>query len=614
MSVGSRVGASPLRRPALHSGAALGRIARAVPWPICLVTAAAAALRFAGLDAVGPNEFYDAAVRSMSGSLHAFLVGAFDPGGMLSIDKPPLDLWLQVVSVKLFGWSSWALKLPEALAGTLAVPLLYDALRRAAGRFAGLGAALALAVLPESVLTSRSDTMDSVMALLVIAALWLTIRAAARGERRALVLAGVALGLAFEVKLLEVLVAAPALLALLWLGSPLPAARKLRDLAAAGLALVSCGLGWVVLVSVLPGHHPWAIGSSDGSIWNAMFVFNGVGKVGAAAPLRPGGPGPLRMLVSTGWHLDVLFGCGLLGAGAIALAAVTAGTAGLAGMAGTRSRLRQLVARRELPVALALATAVWLLVGVVVFDLMRTVHARYLEALAPAVAIATGYGAAALASARSSRVSLAVGLVAMLAITAYTFRFRPPAIGWSVVALMLASCGAALLVHSGGPLAWHARWLLGGLLVTAALLFPAHESLLLVRTAANDSAGLASTDPGSAQALSRYLMPRTAGQRYELAVDEPLALAPVVIRDDRPILPLTSFGGVSLTSLRTLLEDVRAGRVRYALVGSQRCGPRQVDAAACGPAAMWIRRNGVQVTPAGVSHALRLYVLPGGPA
>ncbi|MDQ6746329.1 MAG: glycosyltransferase family 39 protein [Actinomycetota bacterium] len=605
MSVGSRVGASPLRRPALESGAALGRIARAVPWPICLVTAAAAALRFAGLGTVGPNEFYDAAVRSMSGSLHDFVFGAFDPGGLLSIDKPPIDLWLQVISVKLFGWGSWALKLPEALAGTLAVPLLYDAVRRAAGRFAGLGAALVLAVLPESVLTSRSDTMDSVMALLVIAALWLTIRAVARGERRALVLAGVALGLAFEVKLLEALVAAPGLLALHWLGSPLPAARKLRDLAAAGLALVASGLAWVVLVSLAPGHHPWAIGPSDGSIWKAMFVFNGVGKVTAASPLKPGGPGPLRMLVSTGWHADVLFGCGLLAAAVIALAGVAA---------AMRSPPRQLLARCELPLALALATAVWLLVGVVVFDLMRTVHARYLEALAPAVAIATGYGAATLASARSRGVSLAAGLVAMLAIGAYTFRFRPPAIGWSVVALTLAACGAALLVHSGGALARHARWLLAGLVVSAALLFPAHEALLLVRTGANDSAGLAATDPGSAQVLSRYLMPRTAGQRYELAVDEPLALAPLVIRDDRPILPLTSFGGIPLTSLRVLLEDVRAGRVRYGLVGAGRCRPRHAAGAACGPAALWIRHNGVEVTPGGLSRSLRLYVLPGGPA
>ncbi len=89
------------------------------------------------------------------------------------------------------------------------MPLLYDAVRRAAGTPAGLAAAAALAVLPESVLTARSDTMDSVMMLLVIAALWLTIVACQSGRRRTIVLAGVVLGLAFNVKLLEALVAVP---------------------------------------------------------------------------------------------------------------------------------------------------------------------------------------------------------------------------------------------------------------------------------------------------------------------------------------------------------------------------------------------------------------------
>ena len=74
------------------------------------------------------------------------------------------------------------------------------------------------------------------------------------------------------------------------------------------------GLSWAVIVSLLPGHHPWAIGSTDGSVWNAMFVFNGLGKVGGAPLTEPGGPGPLRLLVSTGWHSDAVFGCALLSA------------------------------------------------------------------------------------------------------------------------------------------------------------------------------------------------------------------------------------------------------------------------------------------------------------
>src|SRR5438105_3492893 len=91
-------------------GAALLRVIRSMPWEVCLITAIAAVLRLLELDDVGPNQFYDAAVRSMGLSWHNLLFGAFDPGGVLSIDKPPLDLWLQVGSVKLFGWNPAALK------------------------------------------------------------------------------------------------------------------------------------------------------------------------------------------------------------------------------------------------------------------------------------------------------------------------------------------------------------------------------------------------------------------------------------------------------------------------------------------------------------------------
>ena len=87
-------------------------------------------LRLIHIGQVPPDPFYDAAVRSMTLSWHNFFFGAFEPGGSVSIDKPPVDLWLQVASVKLLGFTSTTLKLPEALAGIAAVPLLFAAVRR----------------------------------------------------------------------------------------------------------------------------------------------------------------------------------------------------------------------------------------------------------------------------------------------------------------------------------------------------------------------------------------------------------------------------------------------------------------------------------------------------
>ena len=187
---------------------------------LAAITAGAAFLRLSHLGSVPGDPFYDAAVRSMGLSWHNFFFGAFEPDGSVSIDKPPLDLWFQVVSVKLFGFTSFALKFPEALAGTLSAPVLYAALRRPFGRGAALAAALALAVLPIEVITARSDTMDGLMMLLIVLALWSCVRATEKGSTRWLLLAAVGFGLAFNVKLLESIVPLPGLALFAYLGLP----------------------------------------------------------------------------------------------------------------------------------------------------------------------------------------------------------------------------------------------------------------------------------------------------------------------------------------------------------------------------------------------------------
>ena len=76
------------------------------------VLALAAFLDFFHLSRNGyANTYYAAAVRSMSRSWHNFFFAAFDPGALVSVDKPPLALWLEVGSAKLFGYSGVAILL-----------------------------------------------------------------------------------------------------------------------------------------------------------------------------------------------------------------------------------------------------------------------------------------------------------------------------------------------------------------------------------------------------------------------------------------------------------------------------------------------------------------------
>src|SRR6478735_2867287 len=100
------------------------------------------------------NTYYSGAVRSMSTSWHDFLFASLDHSGVMTVDKPPLALWVQALSVRLFGYHPLSMLVPQALMGVASVALLYDLVRRPFGRFAGFVAGFALAVTPMMVAVS----------------------------------------------------------------------------------------------------------------------------------------------------------------------------------------------------------------------------------------------------------------------------------------------------------------------------------------------------------------------------------------------------------------------------------------------------------------------------
>jgi 4-amino-4-deoxy-L-arabinose transferase-like glycosyltransferase len=74
------------------------------------------------------NPYYAAGVKNMLTSWSNFFFVSFD-AGFVSIDKPPLGLWIQAASAYLFGFHGWALLLPQAIAGVLSVasPIIWCA-------------------------------------------------------------------------------------------------------------------------------------------------------------------------------------------------------------------------------------------------------------------------------------------------------------------------------------------------------------------------------------------------------------------------------------------------------------------------------------------------------
>src|ERR1039458_8252269 len=99
----------------------------------------------------------------MSASWHNFFFGAADPWGTVSVDKLPGALWMQALSLRLFGFRLWAIVLPQVIEGTLTVLVLYRTVRRIAGPGAGLVSAAVLAVSPVTLLLNRGNISDSLL-------------------------------------------------------------------------------------------------------------------------------------------------------------------------------------------------------------------------------------------------------------------------------------------------------------------------------------------------------------------------------------------------------------------------------------------------------------------
>lgn len=539
------------------------RWARAERLAIVPVLLLAAVLRLWRLGRVPDDPFYDAAVRSMGGSWHLFVTGAMDPSGIVAVDKPPVDLWLQVASTRVLGFTPTALHLPEALGGTLAVFLLYDALRVLFGRAAGLAGAGVLTVLPMAVVTARSDTMDSVMAALVLGALALSARAAAPGRSRRSALglvcgAGALLGLAFEVKLFEGLLAVPALAALWWFGAGCPRRERATALAASAACFLVVALAWLSLSSLAGGPRPWAFGSTNGSAWNATFVYDGLDRLrggpgaaahhvlaspGLAPNAAPAPPGPLRLLD----------GRALVGErfGLLAAAAVVAALFALAAGAS-----RELDRRGR---AGWFALVGWLGTGLALFSVQGGLKPRYLEAVDPALAGVLG--------------------VAVVLVARRLVRGR-----------RLGPAGAALAL-------------------AAVLVLPTVTTLRAVASHAEDAGAPGALAPARTAQVSAFLRAHRFGSRYEAATVSVGKMASLVAYDGQRELPLTSTAGRPLVSVPALAAAAARGDVRYALVGGA-CSPASPDrVTGCSPAARWIRSHGVDVSRAAGQRAGLVYAL-----
>jgi 4-amino-4-deoxy-L-arabinose transferase-like glycosyltransferase len=548
----------------------------------------AAALDFVRLGQNGwANSYYSAAVRSMLGSWHNFLFASFDPGGLVSVDKPPLALWVEAGSAKLFGYSSVAILAPEALAGVAAVWLLYLLVARYFGRVAGLIAALALAVSPVSVAINRDNNPDALFVLLLVAAAWAGCRAVESGRLRWLVGCAVLVALAFNTKMLAAAIVVPGLGLAYLVYARTSLKARLAQLAVAGGVLAALSAAWIVAVDLTPAaDRPYVGSTTDNSALSLALGYNGLGRVtgqeggtstgGGLGGAFSGTPGVFRLLN------DAL---GDQGAWLLPLAIVGALSAAIWAWRRRRAQLGPL-----------LVIGGWFLAAAVVFSLSSgIIHTYYLSALAPATSALAGIGVVALArDARRGGPWAALPLlavvftawlqVALLHRSGYDAWLVPLVIGASVAAgIGLVSLAvfpewglrgrvaiAALAVATIGFLAAPAAWSETTWKTAVSGTFPGAGPSYLSGSGFGGGGGFgAGGGSADVDAALTYVEAHGATSRFTLIVSSEQEAAPYVIAGD----PVSSMGG--FTGRETVLTHaylsrlVRLGEARYFLLGGQ---------------------------------------------
>ena len=567
------------------------------------------------------NEYYTAAVESMLQSWHNFFFVAAEPGGSVTVDKPPLGLWVEAASAFLFGVNGFAVMLPNIVAGLLIIPLLYHLVKKYFGTEAGLIAALVWAITPVVVATVRNNTMDGMLTFTLLLAAWMFILATEKGQSRYLWAGAVLVGLGFNIKMLQALLPLPALYALYFLGAKIGWGKKLLNLTLATVILLIVSFAWVAAVDLTPADQRPYIGSStDNTVMELIVGHNGLnrlfggkgrasqsapptgGQVSQDASPTQGQPSPRQRSQnplpnalpnaqagnqnqpsSTRFSHEM----GRQGISRFFEPPLAKEMSWLLPFALLGLVVAAVSAKFRLPLEDSAHLGVvlwggWLVTCLVFFSVAAFFHAYYMIMLAPALGAVVGMGVESLRRVGRDRPSLARWL--LLAGGGLTLAFQiglavqfEPLAWWMVFPVVL------LVVGGGGLLLGDSQTCRVGAQVTllALLVIPLawtgmtsmndqdiHLPSAYAGTVKNEKKPPRDDEPRSRaqEDLLAFLQKNTQDMKYLLAVPRANNGAAFVIETERPVLYMGGFtGSDSVVSVEDLRSMVEAGELRYVL-------------------------------------------------
>ncbi|MDQ0748638.1 4-amino-4-deoxy-L-arabinose transferase-like glycosyltransferase [Streptomyces africanus] len=362
---------------------------RAAPrWslPVLLAILALAAVLYSwNLSGSSLNSFYSAAVLSGTQSWKAWFFGSLDAGNFLTVDKPPLALMVMGLSCRVFGYGTWQMMAPMVVAALATIWILHASVKRAFGHAAAAVAALVLALTPITVAINRDNNPDTLLVFLMVSGAALALRAVRSGRLLPLLGSAACFGLAFNTKMLQGYIALPAVFAVYVYASRLGWRKKAVNLALAAVALAVSSFWWAAAVSLVPAsERPYIGGSTDGTAWNLIMGYNGLGRIlgGEGNGGGGGGGGGFSGTAGLGRMFNDILG------GQISWLIPFAGIALVGGLV-----LCGRAPRTDLTRAALVLWGGWTALHYLTFALAEgTMHPYYTTALAPGIAALCGGG------------------------------------------------------------------------------------------------------------------------------------------------------------------------------------------------------------------------------
>ncbi|WP_273950674.1 ArnT family glycosyltransferase [Leuconostoc mesenteroides] len=597
-------------------------------------------------DAGSANSYYTAAITSMTKSWSNFWYGAFDPAGFITVDKPPVALWLMAISAKIFGVHGWSVVLPSVLSGIGSVYLMYKLLAPKFGLLAGRIGSLILTLTPTVVANSRTNNMDAILVFFLLLAVYILQKAVAKKNIWLVIVSFGLIGVGFNIKMLQAFMILPAMLVYYWVAIKLPWKKKIAWLVVGMASLSIFTVAYPLAVdSVDQSSRPYIGSSQTNSLMELAFGYNGTERLlgqstgtggafpgmgstkkstgtkknnGAPSGKKPSGSaptgkmtrqaqggqgggnsafsigsaGPFRLFQSDlgsqiGWYLPLA----ILGL--------------IAGWFGFRKRGAKWyhVSEEQSEVLL---WAGWFVPVYGFFSVASFFHPYYTIMLAPAIAALTAIGVAAVVkmSAQSNKESMIARIVVSVAVL--TTLLLQAYYVWSYyqiisIILIIVAIGLSIwwllprqinnkikiVLSAISILLMAGWWSLTPTLSHNSAAIPAASPSLLSQTGSSDMGGEVNNQ------LLSYTKKHQGNAKYLFATTDSNSASGNIIKSGKAVMAIGGYNGTDPTmSLSEFKKLVKSGQLKYFVMGNN----SKTSSGQISKILTWVKKNGTKVT------------------